>query len=56
MLICSKKYLTEEQKNEVLSTSLVELVSILQEIETNREERKRRLKVVKDFFSNKKKK
>ena len=34
MLICSKKYLTEEQKNEVLSTSLVELVSILQEIET----------------------
>ena len=56
MLVIQENNLTQEQKNEVLATSLNDLVCVLQEIEANREERKRRLKVVKDFFSNKKRK
>ncbi|MBR4566980.1 hypothetical protein IKO18_00715 [bacterium] len=56
MLIVQEHHLTTEQKNEILATSLNDLVCVLQEIEANREERKRRLKVVKDFFSNKKRK
>ena len=56
MLVIQENNLTQEQKNEILATSLNDLVCVLQEIEANREERKRRLKVVKDFFSNKKRK